>query len=129
MVDSSKIGLRLKFLLRNPELDVRIIRLIRDGRAVAVSYMDPLEFADARDPTRRADGTGGTRDAEHLEIDQAAREWRRSSEEADAILSRLPQSMWTEVRYETLCERTDDTLGRVFQFLGVDASKPRGDFR
>ena len=38
VVDSSKYGLRLKYLLRNPAIDVRIIRLIRDGRAVAATY-------------------------------------------------------------------------------------------
>ena len=36
IVDSSKIGVRLKYLLRNPELDAKVIRLIRDGRATGL---------------------------------------------------------------------------------------------
>src|SRR5262245_9109598 len=64
VVDSSKIGIRLKYLLLNPELDVRVIRLVRDGRAVALTYTDPAEYADASNPARRGGGSGGSREAE-----------------------------------------------------------------
>jgi hypothetical protein len=40
LVDSSKVGIRLKYLLRIPEIDIRVIRVIRDGRAVALTYTD-----------------------------------------------------------------------------------------
>ena len=49
VIDSSKIGLRLKYLLKNPDLNVKVIRLIRDGRAVALTYMNPAVFADPGD--------------------------------------------------------------------------------
>jgi Sulfotransferase family len=125
LVDSSKIGLRLKYLLRNPELDVRVIRLIRDGRAVALTYTDPATFADARDPHLRGGGTGASRDSERLSLAKAATEWRRSNEEADAIVRRLDRSRWTEARYETLCRDPEATLRRLFGFLGVDPKAPR----
>jgi Sulfotransferase family len=129
VVDSSKIGVRLKYLLRNPRLDVRVIRLIRDGRAVAVSYVDPAAFADARDPRLRGGGTGGSRQGERLPMPAAAREWRRSQEEAAAIIRRLPPSQWIETRYEWLCEHTEDTLRAIFRFLGVDPDRGRPGFR
>ncbi len=129
VVDSSKIGIRLKFLLRNPELDVRVVRLVRDGRAVALTYMDPARFADAQDPALRGGGTGGGREHERLPIEAAAHEWRRSHEEGLAIVRGLPRSAWTEVRYEALCQDTDATLRGVFDLIGVDTTVPRQDFR
>jgi len=52
---------------------------------------------------------------------QAAREWRRSNEEAECLLARLDRSRWTEVRYEDLCADVEGTLRRLFGFVGVEA--------
>jgi hypothetical protein len=123
IVDSSKIGIRLKYLLRNPNLDVRVVRLVRDGRAVALTYTDPAEYADARIPTLRGGGTGASREAERIPMAQAAREWRRSNEEADALTSGLDAASHITVTYEDLCRTPGDVLRRVFTFLGVT---PRG---
>jgi hypothetical protein len=120
IVDSSKVAIRLKYLLRNPALDIRVIRVIRDGRAVALTYMDPARFADAGDPQLRGGGSGGDRASERLAMADAAREWRRSTEEAEAVLSRLPRERWTESRYEDLCRDPVATLRRLFAFVGVD---------
>ena len=129
IVDSSKIGIRLKYLLRNPSLDVKVIRLIRDGRGVTLTYMDPAQFADANDPRLRGGGTGDNRKMERLSIVDATREWRRSNEEAEEILQRLDRSRWVEARYETLCTDTGNTLHRLFSFIGVDPAKAITDFR
>jgi len=129
IVDSSKVALRLKYLLRNPDLDVRVIRLIRDGRAVALTYMDPAGFADAKDPSLRAGGMGGDRRREKLTMAQAAREWRRSNEEAEHVLAGLTPSRFTQVQYEQLCTDTDSTLDRLFTFLGLDPSRRIRGFR
>ncbi|MGE4092135.1 MAG: sulfotransferase [Candidatus Binatia bacterium] len=120
VIDSSKVGLRLKYLLRNPRLDVKVIRLIRDGRAVALTYMDPAHFADAREPSLRGGGMGGERADERMSIRAAAWEWRRSNEEAEAIVRQLPADRWTSVRYESLCTDTTETLRRLFAFIGVE---------
>lgn len=129
LVDSSKIGLRLKYLLRNPAFDVRVIRLIRDGRGVALTYTDPARYADASDPTLRGGGTGSSRDGERRSLAHAAREWRRSNEEAETILRQLPRSRWIEVRYEALCATPDPTLDRALTFLGLTSAPVRRDFR
>jgi sulfotransferase family protein len=125
IVDSSKIGIRLKYLLQNPALDVRVIRLVRDGRAVALTYTDPARFADASNPGLRGGGMGADRDGERLDMAAAAREWRRSNEEADAVLDGLDRSRWIELRYEELCLDTDRALERLFAFAGVDPTCPR----
>lgn len=128
IVDSSKIGIRLKYLLRNPAFDVKVIRLVRDGRAVALTYVDPERFADARDPRLRGGGSGAPRDDERKPIAQAAREWRRSNEEAQAILANLDPARWIEVRYEAVCSETTATLDRICRFIGVPHHVPQ-DFR
>jgi hypothetical protein len=129
IVDSSKIGMRLKFLLRNPSLDVRVVRVKRDGRAVALTYMDPEHFADASNPALRGGGSGASRDAERLAAASAAREWLRSNEEAEAVLAGIEPGRRLEVSYEGLCRDTEGTLRRIFTFLGVDAGRERPPFR
>jgi hypothetical protein len=129
VVDSSKVALRLKYLLRNPDLDVRVVRLVRDGRAVALTYTDPATFADARDPSLRGGGCGGDRPGERLSLAQAARAWRRSNEEAKNLLATLDPSRWTSIRYEDLCVSPRDVLAGVFTFLGLDPGKAAADFR
>jgi len=128
-VDSSKTALRLKYLLRNPELDVKVIRLIRDGRAIALTYMDPTGFADAKDPTLRSGGSGGHREKKRLSMAQAAYQWRRCNEEAEHILCCMDKSQWIEVRYEKLCKDTSNTLVRLFEFLGLNPDKQAQEFR
>jgi hypothetical protein len=129
IVDSSKIPLRLKYLLRNTKLDIKVIRLIRDGRAVALTYMDPPRFADAKDPALRGGGSGGRRKDEMLSMAQAAQQWRRCNEEAENILRCLDPSQCIEVRYEELCRDTEKILMRLFEFLGLDPSKRVQEFR
>jgi hypothetical protein len=119
VVDSSKIGLRLKYLLRNPALEIKVVRLIRDGRGVALTHLDPARFADAKDPQLRGGGLGDHREAERLAMAEAAREWRRSNEEAEAVLAGLDPSRFTEVRYERLCADPEGVLRGIFSFLGV----------
>ena len=129
IVDSSKTGVRLKYLLRNQELDMKVIRLIRDGRGVALTYMDPARYADAKDPALRGGGTGENREKKRLSMAQAAYEWRRCNEEAEYVLRCLDKSRWIEVHYEELCKDTESVLGRLFEFLGLDPGKRAQDFR
>jgi hypothetical protein len=129
VVDSSKVGIRLKYLLRNPDLDVRIVRLVRDGRAVALTYTDPAEYADARRPELRGGGSGASRDGERVPMTQAAREWRRSNEEADALLARVDPASQMTVTYEELCRAPADALGRLFRFLDVSPVGLQTDWR
>jgi hypothetical protein len=128
-VDKGNIGLRLKYLLRIHSFDVKVIRLIRDGRAVALTYMDPAGFADAQDPNRRGGGMGGDRQKERLSMALAAHQWRRCNEEAKQALRCLSRSQWIEVRYEELCTNVDGTLNQILTFLGLDPDKRVANFR
>lgn len=129
VVDSSKVGIRLKYLLRIPELDVKVVRIIRDGRAVSVTYSRPHELADARDPSMRRGGNGDRWSEAARCIREGARQWRRSNEEAEQIVKCLPRNSWMQVRYEDLCSDIDGVLERLFEFLEVDPRKRVADFR
>jgi hypothetical protein len=100
VIDSSKSGVQLKYHLRNPRLDVKVIWLVRDGRGVALSI-------------RRNQGAS---------LPHAAYHWRRRNEEAGAVVGRLDPSRWTQVRYEALCAEPQRTLERLWQFIGVAPS-------
>jgi hypothetical protein len=129
VVDSSKHPLRLKYLLRNPALDIKVIWLVRDGRAVSLTYTDEWSYADASDPALRGGGTGKQRPPPRRNIAEAAREWRRSNESADCIIDTLPPSQWTQVRYEDLCAQPRQTMEHLCQFLRLDPAKVNLNFR
>ncbi len=129
VVDSSKIGVRLKYLLRNPALDVSVVRLVRDGRAVALTYMDSARFADASDERLRGGGMGIVGGRRGLGMEDAAREWRRSNEEAQNIVDGLDPSRSIEVRYEAFCRDPGAEASRIFEFLGVAAADAVARFR
>jgi hypothetical protein len=96
-----------------------VIRLVRDGRAVALTYIDPENFADATAPELRGGGDGTSRDKERLKPWDAAHEWRRSNEEADAVVASLDPSQYTTVTYEDLCASTPAVLSKIWEFVGV----------
>lgn len=129
IVDSSKIGMRLKFLLKLKEMDIKVVRIIRDGRGVALTYINPVEFADSKNKELRAGGFGGDRDQEKLLMNEAAREWKRSNEEAEAVLRRLSPENWIQIRYEDICNDTIPTLNKIYRFLGVTPINALPNFR
>lgn len=113
VVDSSKIALHLKFLLRSPDLKMKVIRLVRDGRAVTMSTL----------------GHGLKRDTRRETIAEAALSWRKNNEAAERILAEMPESQWKFLQYEELCRRPEETLRELCGFLGMDTSRVVLDFR
>ena len=130
VADSSKIGIRLKYLCRLEGLQVKVLRVVRDGRAVALTYMDPGRFADARDPGLRGGGSGAEHSPHELMgMERAAAEWRRSNEEAEAILATISADDQLRISYEDLCLDTESTMTRVHDYLGVVDDKSYLAFR
>lgn len=119
VADSSKVGVRLKYLLRDEGVDVRAVRLIRDGRGVALTYIEPSEFADAKSVEMRGGGTGNQHAHAALPMSKAAEEWVRANQEAEALKARMKPDRFMEIHYEDLCVNTEDTLNEVYRFLGV----------
>jgi hypothetical protein len=122
LVDSSKLAHRLKFLLRIPEFNVKVIHLVRDGRAVALTYMRQDEFADSHEPALRRGGRGMQEKptAAALSMERAADEWYRCLRSAEHVLARLDRCQWMRVRYERLCDDPQGTLANIHGFLKTD---------
>jgi len=120
IVDTSKIGLRLKYLLKDPRFDIWIIHVVRDGRAVALTYMDPLNYADAKDEKYKDGGQGGRRETEKLSMQDASREWLRSNEEAECLLSSVKPDRTIQVKYESFCEEPLSTINSILQLIDID---------
>lgn len=131
LIDSSKLAHRLKFLLRIPEFNVKVIHLVRDGRAVALTYMKQDDFADSSEPALRRGGRGMSAQAtaHSLPMARAAFEWLRCLKAAEHVLAGLDRSQWMQVHYEQLCTNPDTALSRLFAFLGVDPNRHLRDFR
>jgi hypothetical protein len=129
IVDSSKIGIRLKYLIQLKDINVKVVRVIRDGRGVALTYMNPFEFADAKNKELRGGGLGSNRDKDKLSMRDAANEWRRSNEEAEELLKLLPKEDWIQIRYEDICRNPVNVLNSVYSFLEVAKISKLPDFR
>ena len=128
VIDSSKIGIRLKYLLKNPNLDIKVVWVTRDGRGVSLAYRNPNEFADAADPKHRGGGVGKSQE-QPRGVEVGAKEWRRCNEEAQAVIDTLDPKSWIRVRYEDICNNTVSELDKIYEFIGVDPSKKRLDFK
>ena len=107
LIDSSKLPHRLKFLLRIPELEVKVIHLVRDGRGVAHTYINDNGWS----------------------VEKSAIEWRLGVLAAEKLLARLDRGMWRQLRYEDLCSDPQAELEKLCAFLSLDPSRVNMDFR
>ncbi len=100
VIDSSKSPVRLKLLqVLRPE-HVRVLHLVRDGRAVCASAM------------RRT----------RLPADRAARTWHRDNRNVEMMLRTVPSRFVYRVSYEALCDNPEATMAAVCAFLELDFS-------
>jgi Sulfotransferase family len=98
VIDSSKSPLRLKLLYMLHRDRVRIVQLVRDGRAVAASAMRRREMSAT----------------------MAARIWKRDNQNLAVMLASLPSRLKIRVQYEALCENPAREMSRIGGFLGLD---------
>ena len=99
VIDSSKSPVRLKLLYMLRPERMRILHLVRDGRAVAASAM------------RRHD---------NMSAAMAARIWKRDNQNLRMMLRTVPDRLKLGVRYEALCEDPAAELRRVCEFLQLE---------
>jgi hypothetical protein len=106
-VDASKRPGRLLHLRRIPSLDIRVLHMVRDARAVTRSTMRNLG-----------------RSAE-----EGARSWLGGARDAERLRQRFPADRWMTLRYEDLCRQPGATLDRISRFIGVAPGSSVPDFR
>jgi hypothetical protein len=97
-VDSSKDGVRIKYLARIPSLEVRVVQLVRDGRAVVNS---------------------ARKNAKETAV-VAAAEWRDQHLEIERVADRCCGGRLLRVRYEDVCAQPALWAQRILDFGGVE---------
>jgi hypothetical protein len=99
--DTSKRAMRLHHLLQTQELDVKVVKLVRDVRGYAWS----------------AKRRGGI-------VRAAALTWRRDQQNVARITRGMPADRVMLLRYEDVCRDPNTWLKRVYAFCGVEPIQP-----
>ena len=100
--DASKRLRRLEQLLRIPELEVRVVRMVRDVRA----YVD-----SARRNYKRP-------------IEKSAKRWKHTQINAEALTRALPPESVLLLKYEDLCREPKQWMQTLYRFLDVEVVEP-----
>lgn len=92
ILDASKHSLRLYHLSRIPELDLRVIHLLRDPRGWCNSRRKNFN-----EP-----------------VDQTARRWVEQNYRISKIISHMPEEKKITLRYEEFCENPQATMTKIW---------------
>lgn len=106
-LDSSKRPERAVFMRRIPSFDMRVLHLVRDGRAVTWSNMKNL-------------GVG---------VEAAADSWVADNRAAEQARRYFPKDRWMTLRYEDLCADPAGTLSKIYTFSGLPPGNGVPEFR
>jgi hypothetical protein len=98
--DTQKSAGRIRFLKAIPQLDVRVIHLIRDARGGTASLMKHMSVGAVR----------------------AAYRWRITNMNAERTRRLVPKDKWMRVKYEDLCADPQGTFDAIADFAGVGRS-------
>jgi Sulfotransferase family len=96
LTDASKFSQRLYLLQRSGRFNIKVIHLIRNGRAVLNSYL--RKYGDFRIALRR---------------------WAGPTLMASYLHRQFKEANWMEIRYEDLSMAPTDTLKVLCTFLGI----------
>lgn len=107
VVDSTKNARRLQGLYLESHGRLRILNLLRDGRALCYSRMK-----------RR-----------NMPMAECARIWKMEQTKQQMIQRSIPDDLITSVRYEDLSEHTEQELSRICHVLGIEYQLSMLDFR
>jgi hypothetical protein len=99
-LDGSKSVRRALLFAASPQVHMKVIHLVRDGRGFCFSYLKNRKLARTQLPL-------------------AARAWNDNIKAIDRFRTRLPHIPILDVRYEDLCRDLPATLQRVCRFLEV----------
>ena len=105
VVDSSKYPAEAAALAGRGDLDLRVLHVVRDPRAVAESWRKPKDYI----PSMSAGRSTGYWDAFNV---------------ASEVAGRIRPESYLRVRYEDLCRRPVDVVEQVLAFAGLEAPAP-----
>ncbi|MFC0050859.1 sulfotransferase [Streptomyces actinomycinicus] len=108
VVDGSKCPAEAAALLGRADLDVRVLHIVRDPRATALSYRSAKEYIDPMSPAR----SSGYWTAFNL---------------ASELVGTAAGARYLRIRHEDLCARPRATTAEVLRFAGLDDEVPVDD--
>src|ERR1051326_8938481 len=97
-LDGSKDPERLNQFLNSSHWNVKVVRLIRDGRGVTNSYRKHYQVS----------------------MEEAAREWVATERACARVAALLTPTDVLTVKYEDFCEKPQEILLRIVRFVGLD---------
>jgi hypothetical protein len=106
IIDSSKTPQYALFVAKATGLDLHVVHLVRDSRAVAYSWSKPKPF-----------GPGSSKPMQRRSAWQAAWRWNRHN--ALALLLRRRAASYQRISYEELARAPLPTVARVVERAGV----------
>ncbi|MFF3315545.1 sulfotransferase [Streptomyces sp. NPDC003035] len=105
IVDGSKYPAEAAALLGRADLDVRVLHIVRDPRATALSYRSAKDYIDPMSPAR----SSGYWTAFNL---------------ASELVGRTAGERYLRIRHEDLARRPREVTTQVLRFAGLDAESP-----
>jgi hypothetical protein len=105
-LDASKNHMRIHYLRMHPDLDFRVVHLVRDVRGASLSRRKNQQL-----------GNWG----------KAVKLWRRANRNIERQLRRIPEDQRLRIRYEDLCGDPIRTLNLFYSFCGLPPSAPPDD--
>jgi hypothetical protein len=105
--DASKNPMRIRHLGNQPDVDLRVVHLVRDVRGASLSKRKNQGIANWQ---------------------RAVYAWVRTNRNIERQLRRLPPDKWIRIRYEDLCRSPAATLNRFFEFCGLERHAMPADF-
>jgi hypothetical protein len=106
-LDASKDPRRAVYLEHLTGLELRVVHLVRDPRGFVASHVK---------------NRGAS-------LESGVRAWKRMLGHARRLEARLGPGRFLRVRYEDLCTRVEDEVGRIQRFAGVEPLPGPIDFR
>ncbi|MET9374503.1 sulfotransferase [Streptomyces sp. NPDC002992] len=105
IVDGSKYPAEAAALLGRADLDVRVLHIVRDPRATALSYRSAKDYIDPMSPAR----SSGYWTAFNL---------------ASELVGRTAGERYLRIRHEDLARSPREVTTQVLRFAGLDAESP-----
>lgn len=109
--------------------DARFVHVIRDGRAVASSFLQMPWWSGHRGPEHWTYGTLDGDDRKHWEAAERSQTvlaglcWKILVEAHEEARAALAPGRWLDVRYEDLLAEPDTVMTEVLGFLGLDPDR------
>lgn len=119
VVDTSKRPVDAAVMASTPDLDVRVVHLVRDPRAVVHSWRRAKSFtAGGQTRTMGTRGMAGT-----------VRRWSANAMFAEGLRRRMGPERWLSLRYEDFAAHPRTSVESILDFLDIAAPSPFRDDR